>query len=446
MSNYEHYSGLWRASAMEKVPYTEDFPECMLVLPEFYDGAIAHGKATSITTTVTWTNEQEAILDIEDNGVGIKNRERLLSWAAPTSMDNYHRNGHGHKKAITKFAPDYSTAKWAIEYRKPGQNVVTISSPFLGGSTKIDEDEDNVKRTVLMPSGTRTSIRFNSSVLGRLNDPLSLGEALKEIVQTRYNEATLRGVRFVFNIRGLNGVHLSLDSHEENNELHSFRWHVEKGVEEGYIRCICRYVEYISLGAPWKLSRYYITVKGSSSFDLKSDFPVYGAKNQQTQRIFISLQGRMIEAAKYHDFVNKKAAHNDDNGYITFVDFVSPEMTKKPEPSTTKVSMYAENPIYKAFVKNLHTILTSPTVPDEDTSSTEGPFEPTAPVEGIAVEPTQAQLPNPKRNNVANIATTLGVNFKLINGELHVKKNDDLVWRPLNEFALVHSSTTRHQA
>jgi hypothetical protein len=439
MSNYDHFSGLWRASAMEKVPYTEDFPECMLVLPEFYDGAIAHGKATCITTTVTWTNEYEAILDIEDNGVGIKNRERLLSWAAPSSMDNYHRNGHGHKKAITKLAPEYSTAKWAIEYRKPGQNVVSIASPFLGAVTKITEDEDNVKRTFLMPSGTRTSIRFNTSVLGRIGTPQQLLAAFKEIVQTRYSEKTLRDVQFVFHIRGLNEVYATLDSHERGRELHSFRWYVEKGVRDGSIKCICNDTEYISAGAAWKLSRYHIEVKGTSSFDLKKEFPVYGAKNQQTQRIFISLEGRMIEPAKFHEFTNRKAAQNCHNGYLTFVDFVSSDMAKKPEPSTTKVSMYGENPIYKEFVKDLQSILNNTNTSDEDAGSVESTsLEPSSSMEAIPVQPTQAPLSNPNRNCVANIEAILGVKFKLIDGVLNIKENEDsTVWRPLSEYTIV---------
>ena len=33
------FHGLWRASANEAMPYTEDYPEALLVLPEFIDGS-----------------------------------------------------------------------------------------------------------------------------------------------------------------------------------------------------------------------------------------------------------------------------------------------------------------------------------------------------------------------------------------------------------------------
>jgi hypothetical protein len=290
-----------------------------------------------------------------------------------------------------------------------------------------------------MPSGTHTSIQFNTSVLGGISTPQQLLAAFKEIVQTRYSEKTLQDVHFVFHIRGLNEVYVTLDSRERGHELHSFRWHVEKGVRDGYVKCIYNDIDRTSAGAPWKLSRYYIIPKGSSSFDLKREFPRYGLKNQQTQRIFISLQGRMIEPAKFHEFMNKKAAHNDDNGYLTFVDFVSTDIAKKPEPSTTKVSMYSENPIYKEFVKDLQSILTNADASDEDAGSVESTsLEPSSSMEAIPVQPTQAPLSNPNRNCVANIEAILGVKFKLIAGVLSIKENEDsTVWRPLSEYMIV---------
>jgi hypothetical protein len=45
----EQYISQWRASAHEAVPYTNDFPECFLVLPELIDGAIAQGNASKIS-------------------------------------------------------------------------------------------------------------------------------------------------------------------------------------------------------------------------------------------------------------------------------------------------------------------------------------------------------------------------------------------------------------
>ena len=46
------YHGLWRASANEGVPYSEDFSEALLVLPEFIDGALGAGKASIIDINI----------------------------------------------------------------------------------------------------------------------------------------------------------------------------------------------------------------------------------------------------------------------------------------------------------------------------------------------------------------------------------------------------------
>ena len=46
------YHGLWRASANEGVPYADDFPEALLVLPEFIDGALGAGKASIIDINI----------------------------------------------------------------------------------------------------------------------------------------------------------------------------------------------------------------------------------------------------------------------------------------------------------------------------------------------------------------------------------------------------------
>jgi nitrogen fixation/metabolism regulation signal transduction histidine kinase len=62
----------WRAAANENMAYKDDFPECILTLPEAYDGAISHGKATVVKTSINLTSSGIGELIIEDNGVGFK--------------------------------------------------------------------------------------------------------------------------------------------------------------------------------------------------------------------------------------------------------------------------------------------------------------------------------------------------------------------------------------
>ena len=114
------YNGLWRASANEGVPYSEDFPESLLVLPEFIDGALGAGNASRIDIKFNITNPTECELIVYDNGKGLISEKRMKEWSSKEIGNGNTENvyGHGSKKALTKFAPDYNTAKWSLYWRK----------------------------------------------------------------------------------------------------------------------------------------------------------------------------------------------------------------------------------------------------------------------------------------------------------------------------------------
>jgi len=416
--NTDEFAGLWRGSAMEKVPYTDDFPEQLLVLPELYDGAIGQGNATEIVTALIEKDNGLWTLIVKDNGRGIRNIPRLLKWSAPTSVDNYHRNGHGLKKALTKFAPEYATANWTIQWRNPGQCLNTICGPFRGLETPIDTDEDNRDTTTLMPSGTRISVDTDITLLGSYQDLDNLLRGIKEIIQTRFSESILRRVRFRVTTKSRTGAVKTIDS----EEWHSLKWWVQRGVETGTIERICEDDPHISVEAPWLLSRYKITVNGTMSYDLKREFPMYGAKNQQTQRIAIALQDRTIEYAPLYKFIGKSVNHNSDNGSLVFVEFVSPELAKKPEPSTTKVSMYELNPIYKQFKVDLQQILTAS--PPTQTIL-EFPILP-------AVVSQDPPRPPAAPTRIAKLEEVLGVKFRFTGDEIFVQiQNSTEAWIPV---------------
>jgi hypothetical protein len=429
MMNTDEFAGLWRASAMEKVPYTDDFPEQLLVLPELYDGAIGQGNATEITTAFLEGDSGEWTLVVKDNGRGIRNIPRLLKWSAPTSIDNYHRNGHGLKKALTKFAPDYASATWTIRWRNPGQSLNTVHGPFRGLETPIDTDEDNRDTTTLMPSGTQISVKTKLELFGSYQAPDELLAGIKEIIQTRFAEDVLRRVRFRLTTKTRSGAVKTIDS----EEWHSFKWWVQRGVEDGTIERICEDEPHTSAGAPWLLSRYKILVNGATSYDLKREFPTYGAKNQQTQRVSIALEKRTIEYAPYHKFVGRDVAHNKDNGTIVCVEFVSPELAKKPEPSTTKVSMYELNPIYKEFKADVQQILMASPVNPPMPPHTQTVFD-------IPILPPQIQQDVPRAaapTRIAKLEEALGVKFRFSGDEILVQiQNSTEAWIPITGFGL----------
>lgn len=434
MTGTDEYAGLWRGSAMEKVPYTDDFPEALLVLPELYDGAIGQGKATEITTSFVEREGGIWVLIVQDNGSGIRNISRLLRWAAPTSLDNYHRNGHGLKKALTKFAPDYATANWTIRWRNPGWCLNTACAPFIGIDTPIDTDEDNRDTTTLMPSGTRIEIEFDLGILGSsFSTPPALLAGVKEIIQTRFSEKILRRTRFRVTVKPLTASVQTLES----SEWHSFHWWIQRGVENGTIERICETEPHESEGAPWLLSWYRITEKGSTNYDLKREFPTYGAKNQRTQRVAIALQDRTIEYAPYYKFVGRSVSHNNDNGNIVIVEFPSPDLARKPEPSTTKVTMYEHGEIYKAFACDLLTRLTRsiplPPTPTPDVPSNTGGLPIVPPI--VPDDP-----PRPLRQTkIEKLEDILGVKFRFNGDNVSVQFPDtnSPVWLSVSDFQLV---------
>ena len=419
---YDDYNGLWRSSAMEKHPYTEDFPEALLVLPELIDGALSHGKATDVWIQFTIT-PTGGILRIKDLGRGLWNETRFLSWAASTSLTTSHRNGHGHKKAMTKFAPDFKTADWQVRYRKAGCNLVTLRGPFLGSRTPKTESDDD--QTTLMPSGTETEIKFDpASVLERFADPARLQAGLKELIQTRYSETTLEAVTFHITINYTTeaGESKCLRSDSRAENWHSFRWHVENGVDAGYIRAMREDEEHESNGAPWKLSIFKILPKGSQSFALKKEFPTYGQKNEECQRVYISLKDRMIEAAHLYRFLNRKR-DNHDNGFIVFVEFTSDELAKQPQPSTTKVSMFPNDEIYKRFTVDLKECLKTMNVAAGEPASDSPPSSP-----GSVAPRT--------RERINIVADDLGVTFCMRGGQMFVDFNDGTGLKPVRDFKL----------
>ena len=128
-SDSNKYKGLWRASAHEAVAYQEDFPECLLVLPELIDGSVSHGRATKIRIhidlpAVGAPKGTRGRLQHSDNGNGFRDeshKKRFRSWTSDDSLNMHHRYGHGSKKCMTKWMPDYE--KGVLGGLRPVQKV-----------------------------------------------------------------------------------------------------------------------------------------------------------------------------------------------------------------------------------------------------------------------------------------------------------------------------------
>ena len=392
MSNKEECTALWRASAYEAVPYTEDYCEALLTLPEILDGAVGQGGASRIEISITLDPESgRGIIMVEDNGGGMKNVTRFLRWAAAKNSDNMHRNGHGMKKCMTKWEKDYEKAKWWVLYRKPNRDLIRIDGPFIGPDTKQAEVEGD--NQTLMPSGTQWGMEFDMSILGDHNTPATLAQALKEIIQTRYSELIIQRVDFIVNVETPE-VTVNMNSREDG--WHSFQWYVNAEMVEGRARMARDQIVEIP-GGRWVYKAYRLTVDGRLVTPLNTMFPKYGAKNMLCSRVHISVGGRMIEAIHVAKLVGG-ANHNRFNGWIEFVDFVAdtPEdFERMPVPCTTKVSFYENGEAFKDFKAEYMRVQQTPEIPMPVAPRVRAPRPEPEPVPEPVPEPEPEPVPQP---------------------------------------------------
>ena len=316
------------------------------------DGSIGQGKATQITFRFSLKGENSK-LTVIDNGGGIRNERRLLAWAASKATSNIHRNGHGTKKCLTKWEPNYEKAKWTIRWRLPGKNLQTTTGPFRGYSPDSVMDDEGQDTNTLMPSGCEISIGFDAAaVLGDLaNNPEGLYTAMREIIQTRYSEQMLSNTEFILDISHDSNAKLLPRSSKKEKWL-SFKTCVLNSIKNGEVRKLHESRHEIE-GGHYIIEIYYITVDGKKAFALKKEFPKYGLRSMRSSRAHVALDGRVIEAVPIYQLMGLEANHNDYNGYKVFVDFIpntKDDFGKLPVPCTTKVSLYENDPIYKAFI------------------------------------------------------------------------------------------------
>ena len=338
----KHFNALWRSSANEGVPYSEDFPEALLTLPEFIDGALGAGKASQVDITFDITNKDKCILIVEDNGVGITSVNRITRWAAAEIGDNLTENiyGHGSKKALTKFCPDYNDADWTLEWRKKG-NLNKLTAPFLGKETNHIDDNDE-DETTCKDNGTKWTVNFKNSVLGKYNTPKKLMPALEEIIRTRYEPSDYH--EYTININVING---SEEIKESSSSWKSLKETLDFEITFGNV--IKTHEKEIQVdNTTVKFVSYKITADGRKYKGPLDRFPKYGCKNMNSTRVHISRLGRYIEHMPYSKFLSKES-HNSMNGQIGFIQFYG----VLPKPCTTKVKFFEECPIFKKMTKEI---------------------------------------------------------------------------------------------
>jgi len=345
------FEGLWRASANEGVPYSDDFPEALLVLPEWIDGALGAGEASQIEILLDLTDPRKCILSVSDNGIGLVNQKRMLDWASTEIGNNTNENiyGHGSKKVLTKFCPQYRDAVWSLSWRKKDKkgfssSLYKLNSPFIGLETQQEECEDEASDMICPVSGTRWEIEFNISVLGNLNNPHDLMQALQEIIRIRYERSYYRMFHrdYTISIQIKKGDSCLLE--ENSSDWKSLKECLEDEVEKGNVVVLCE--DCITVDNTTAHYCLFEIVADGRRFTIEG-LPKFGKKNMKATRVHIARGGRYIEAMPYSKFMGLET-HNSSNGRIGFVSFTGSEL---PIPCTTKVKIQEECPIFKKMTE-----------------------------------------------------------------------------------------------
>jgi len=343
--SFDDFGAQWRASAHEAVQYSEDLPECFLVLPEPIDGALAQGGATKISIVIDLGSRNS--IRVIDNGKGITNTERLLTWASKTSTDIHHRYGHGSKKFLTKWNKNYN-CNWYVKFRtcdKKGRSgsLFKYTGPFKGPTMLAEEDEND--ETELMPSGLEWGVEFDIETLGQVNTPQKVFDVIKELLRTRYSRKYFDKTEFTIEITSGDTV-----ISETSKDWKTFQECIEEEVTNKNANVIHSYTindESVKM----TYTQYEFTVYGKSKeYTLNKEFPIFGHKNQACTRLHIALDGRTIELAPLWKFYSGKAtSHNSTNGRFAFLNFEG-DFNKMPTPCTTKVSFYDQCPYYIKYI------------------------------------------------------------------------------------------------
>ena len=398
------FHALWRASANEGVPYSEDFSEALLVLFELLDGALGAGEATCIDTIFDLTNPLKCELVVKDNGKGITSESRLKRWASNGCLlgDNHKDNenvyGHGSKKAMTKFSPDYLTAVWDVSWRKQDKrgnsgSLFVMSSPFLGVDTVVVEKDETKYDHICPGQGTEWRIIFNISVLGKYNEPESLLKALKELIRVRYEPVYYH--HYQINLKIINGAKTLFG---DSSDMKSLKCSLDEAVELGKVVKICE--GSITIDRTTAEYSLYVMIGDGRTYNIEG-MDIFGRKNMSSTRIHLGRNGRYIEAMPFAKFMGKEQ-HNSDNGRIGFVMFTGDEL---PTPCTTKVKFQEECPIFIKMNKNIKIKFNEAIIKHLNPK----PIEPT-----VVVKPEPVKTPTVKQKLVKTEPPTKAPTIKRI--------------------------------
>ena len=340
----------WRSWANSEVVYTKDFPAALLTGTELPDNSLAK-EATRIEWIFDITNPRAAKFIIRDNASGIENQRSLLRLCKignKESSSAYNQYGQGRICALTKFMPIYEDAEWKATFKHCGnpKNLSQISNPWRSSdemqSSMVEIPIDDTNRNIGFEWDI-TFDAFNPDILGEelASDARKLFNKTKERLTTKYSKSIFDKTEFILTVK--NGTRLTITESSRTNKWKTFR----QMLEELPASC-CKTV--FDETFKWKSIKSRVTEYFLSTFPKKTEpaalvalrtaFPIFGTKCENSQRVHIGNDGRNIESRPKPE-MEGRTLDNHQNGEIVFVetDSTGGDFNDQPTPCTIKVSI-----------------------------------------------------------------------------------------------------------
>ena len=350
----------WRSWANSEVVYTEDFTAALLTGTELPDNSLAKG-ATRFEWIFDITNPRRAKFITRDNASGIENQRSLLRFCKIGSKESssaYNQYGQGRICALTTLMPIYEAAEWTATFKHCGnpKSLSQISHPWRSSDemqssmTEIPIDDTN------RDLGFEWDITFDTSILGEelASDPRKLFAKTKERLTTKYSKSVFDKTEFVLTVK--NATQTITES-SRTNKWKTLRQMFEE-LPSSCVKTIydetfmwksiqVRVTEYLLLTFPK-------TKEPAALVALRKAFPTFGTKCENSQRVHISNDGRLIESRPKPEMEGRKL-DNHQNGEVVFIDTDSTcaggDFNDQPTPCTIKVSIKKECENLKGIYK-----------------------------------------------------------------------------------------------
>jgi hypothetical protein len=340
----------WRSWANSEVVYTKDFPAALLTGTELPDNSLAK-EATRIEWIFDITNPRAAKFIIRDNASGIENQRSLLRLCKignKESSSAYNQYGQGRICALTKFMPIYEDAEWKATFKHCGnpKSLSQISHPWRSSdemqSSMVEIPIDDTNRNIGFEWDI-TFDAFNPDILGEdlASDARKLFNKTKERLTTKYSKSIFDKTEFILTVK--NGTRLTITESSRTNKWKTFR----QMLEELPTSC-CKTV--FDETFKWKsvnsrVTEFFLSTvpkktEPAALVALRTAFPTFGTKCENSQRVHIINDGRNIESRPKPE-MEGRTLDNHQNGEIVFIetDSTGGDFNDQPTPCTIKVSI-----------------------------------------------------------------------------------------------------------